>query len=159
MGLSRPKRKNCIQKTMSRGSSIRPALIRVFLYGSNVGSDLIYFYHFSPPLLATHSYASPAATSPPLSRIGSPVPLDEQHTRPPSQPAPLRHRHSNAEVSQDPERQVAQRSRWQAMLLEAGGLGVALSDENMRRLKYCLNWLQVGIRLRVSFCRSSSYVV
>lgn len=41
------------------------------------------------------------------------------------------------------EQQVAQRSRWQAMLLEAGGLSAALSDENMRRLKYCLQWLQV----------------
>ncbi|CCM02619.1 uncharacterized protein FIBRA_04722 [Fibroporia radiculosa] len=38
--------------------------------------------------------------------------------------------------------QIAQRSRWQAMLLEAGGLGVAFSEESMRRLKYCLQWLQ-----------------
>jgi hypothetical protein len=106
-------------------------------------------------LLATHSYTSPAATSPPDSRIGSPLPLDEQHALPLSQ---RRHRHSNAEVSQDPERQVAQRSRWQAMLLEAGGLGVALSDENMRRLKYCLNWLQVGDRLRVLFYCLSPHV-
>ncbi|KAG5651080.1 hypothetical protein H0H81_009968 [Sphagnurus paluster] len=40
------------------------------------------------------------------------------------------------------ERQVAQRSRWQAVLLEAGGLSAALSEESMRRLKYCLQWLQ-----------------
>ncbi|KAJ7725136.1 transcription factor Opi1-domain-containing protein [Mycena maculata] len=40
------------------------------------------------------------------------------------------------------QRQVAQRSRWQAMLLEAGGLSAALSDESMRRLRYCLSWLQ-----------------
>ena len=39
--------------------------------------------------------------------------------------------------------QVAQRSRWQAVLLEAGGLSVALSEESMRRLKYCFHWLQV----------------
>ncbi|KAF8961993.1 transcription factor Opi1-domain-containing protein [Flammula alnicola] len=38
--------------------------------------------------------------------------------------------------------QVAQRSRWQAVLLEAGGLSAALSEESMRRLKYCLQWLQ-----------------
>ncbi|KAF8694324.1 hypothetical protein AX14_002082 [Amanita brunnescens Koide BX004] len=44
--------------------------------------------------------------------------------------------------NQDSERQVAQRSRWQVVLLEAGGLGAALSDENMRRLKYCLQCLQ-----------------
>ncbi|KAJ7200914.1 transcription factor Opi1-domain-containing protein [Mycena haematopus] len=37
---------------------------------------------------------------------------------------------------------VAQRSRWQAVLLEAGGLSAALSDESMRRLRYCLSWLQ-----------------
>ncbi|OCH86942.1 Opi1-domain-containing protein [Obba rivulosa] len=38
--------------------------------------------------------------------------------------------------------QVAQRSRWQAMLLEAGGISAAVSDESMRRLRYCLQWLQ-----------------
>lgn len=41
------------------------------------------------------------------------------------------------------ETQVAQRSRWQAVLLEAGGLSAALSEESMQRLKYCLHWLQV----------------
>ncbi|XP_006462256.1 hypothetical protein AGABI2DRAFT_119115 [Agaricus bisporus var. bisporus H97] len=91
---------------------------------------------------STHSCSSSAAPSSPDSRIGSPLPLDERYAQQSSPSVSLRHRHSNAEVSQDPERQVAQRSRWQAMLLEAGGLGVALSDENMRRLKYCLNWLQ-----------------
>ena len=39
---------------------------------------------------------------------------------------------------------VVQRSRWQAMLLEAGGLGAAVSEESMRRLQYCLQWLQVS---------------
>ena len=43
------------------------------------------------------------------------------------------------------ESQVAQRSRWQAVLLEAGGLSAALSEESMRRLKYCLHWLQVSL--------------
>ena len=38
---------------------------------------------------------------------------------------------------------MAQRSRWQAVLLEAGGLSAALSEESMQRLKYCLHWLQV----------------
>lgn len=41
------------------------------------------------------------------------------------------------------QQQVAQRSRWQAVLLEAGGIGAAVSEESMRRLKYCLEWLQV----------------
>ena len=30
------------------------------------------------------------------------------------------------------------------MLFEAGGLGAAVSEESMRRLQYCLQWLQVG---------------
>lgn len=38
--------------------------------------------------------------------------------------------------------QVVQRSRWQAVLLEAGGISAAVSEESMRRLKYCLQWLQ-----------------
>jgi hypothetical protein len=44
---------------------------------------------------------------------------------------------------QDPQQQqVVARSKWQAMLLEAGGLGAAVSEESMKRLKYCLQWLQ-----------------
>ncbi|OAX36502.1 Opi1-domain-containing protein [Rhizopogon vinicolor AM-OR11-026] len=44
----------------------------------------------------------------------------------------------------DPQSQqaVVQRSRWQAVLLEAGGIGAAVSEESMRRLQYCLQWLQ-----------------
>ncbi|KZS94567.1 Opi1-domain-containing protein, partial [Sistotremastrum niveocremeum HHB9708] len=34
------------------------------------------------------------------------------------------------------------RSTWQTMLFEAGGIGAAVSEESMRRLKYCLHWLQ-----------------
>jgi hypothetical protein len=41
------------------------------------------------------------------------------------------------------QQQVVQRSRWQAVLLEAGGISAAVSEESMRRLKYCLQWLQV----------------
>ena len=85
------------------------------------------------------------------SRVGSPIMTVDQRTSFPDghQVSHLRHRHSNGDTqgpeqdSQDTERQVAQRSIWQAVLLEAGGLGVALSDENIRRLKYCLNWLLV----------------
>ncbi|KAF7430633.1 hypothetical protein PC9H_006342 [Pleurotus ostreatus] len=36
---------------------------------------------------------------------------------------------------------VVQRSRWHTVLSEAGGLSAALSDESMKRLKYCLEWL------------------
>ncbi|KXN86220.1 Transcriptional repressor OPI1 [Leucoagaricus sp. SymC.cos] len=84
------------------------------------------------------------------SRIGSPITVEDRRTRSPEQQtSQSRNRHStndremqnSQQQNQNPDQQVAQRSRWQAMLLEAGGLGVALSDENMRRLKYCLNWL------------------
>ncbi|KAH6887192.1 transcription factor Opi1-domain-containing protein [Coprinopsis sp. MPI-PUGE-AT-0042] len=53
-------------------------------------------------------------------------------------------RPSQADARSDPqdEQQIAQRSRWQAVLLEAGGLSAALSEDSMRRLKYCLHWLQ-----------------
>ncbi|KAH7106193.1 Opi1-domain-containing protein [Auriculariales sp. MPI-PUGE-AT-0066] len=37
---------------------------------------------------------------------------------------------------------VAVRSTWQAMLTEAGGISAAVSEESMKRLKYCLQWLQ-----------------
>jgi len=42
------------------------------------------------------------------------------------------------------QQQVVQRSRWQAVLLEAGGISAAVSEESMRRLQYCLQWLQVS---------------
>ncbi|EGN95202.1 hypothetical protein SERLA73DRAFT_77210 [Serpula lacrymans var. lacrymans S7.3] len=40
------------------------------------------------------------------------------------------------------QQEVVPRSRWQNVLLEAGGIGAAVSEESMRRLKYCLQWLQ-----------------
>ena len=58
-----------------------------------------------------------------------------------------RERGSSGTPTPGPEAQqhaVVQRSRWQAMLFEAGGLGAAVSEESMRRLQYCLQWLQVG---------------
>ncbi|KAJ7833429.1 transcription factor Opi1-domain-containing protein [Mycena olivaceomarginata] len=67
---------------------------------------------------------------------------------PPGPPPPLRREAHDSGgpngngVREGDERQVAQRSRWQAVLLEAGGLSAALSDESMRRLRYCLSWLQ-----------------
>ncbi|GAA5909223.1 hypothetical protein JCM6882_003770 [Rhodosporidiobolus microsporus] len=36
---------------------------------------------------------------------------------------------------------VSQRSRWQTVLLEAGGLGAAVSEESLKSLRYCLQWL------------------
>ncbi|KAH8111063.1 Opi1-domain-containing protein [Phellopilus nigrolimitatus] len=41
-----------------------------------------------------------------------------------------------------PTQDVANRSRWHSILYEAGGISAAVSEESMRRLKYCLQWLQ-----------------
>ncbi|TFL04936.1 transcription factor Opi1-domain-containing protein [Pterulicium gracile] len=56
-------------------------------------------------------------------------------------PQPQSRRASEQPVS-EAHREVVQRSRWQRALLEAGGLSAALSEESMKRLKYCLQWLQ-----------------
>ncbi|KAI0642392.1 transcription factor Opi1-domain-containing protein [Trametes meyenii] len=61
-----------------------------------------------------------------------------QPEKPTLPPASTLTQHADAQESQ----QVAQRSRWQAMILEAGGISAAISDESMRRLRYCLQWLQ-----------------
>ncbi|KAL4078876.1 transcription factor Opi1-domain-containing protein [Scleroderma yunnanense] len=65
---------------------------------------------------------------------------NDLHTAESRTPTP---RSQAQEASPDQNGQtVAQRSRWQAVLLEAGGIGAAVSEESMRRLKYCLQWLQ-----------------
>lgn len=70
------------------------------------------------------------------SRIGSYTDRDsETHSRTPTP--------RQEDTALDNQQQVVQRSRWQAVLLEAGGIGAAVSEESMRRLKYCLQWLQV----------------
>ncbi|KAG2357263.1 transcription factor Opi1-domain-containing protein [Suillus spraguei] len=70
------------------------------------------------------------------SRSQSPVPPDSNDNKTPA---------SQNQITPTPGlqgQQVAQRSRWQAVLLEAGGISAAVSEESMRRLKYCLQWLQ-----------------
>ncbi len=48
-------------------------------------------------------------------------------------------------VGEPPDNQVTVASRrgWQTVLVEASGISAAISEENMKRLKYCLQWLQV----------------
>ncbi|KAF8142142.1 transcription factor Opi1-domain-containing protein [Boletus edulis] len=65
----------------------------------------------------------------------SSLPATESRTPTPQSQDPNAHSHSD-------NRQVVSRSRWQTVLLEAGGIGAAVSEESMRRLKYCLQWLQ-----------------
>lgn len=55
------------------------------------------------------------------------------------------------QTSTGQEVQVVSRSKWQAVLLEAGGIGAAVSEESMKRLKYCLQWLQVCLYSLYSF--------
>lgn len=69
---------------------------------------------------------------------------DEQHKLPLSPTSP----------SDDPQQQrqlSAPRSRWQTVLLEAGGLSAALSDDNLKRLRYCLQCLQVRRGLLIPY--------
>ncbi|KAG8907667.1 hypothetical protein FRB99_002745 [Tulasnella sp. 403] len=55
-----------------------------------------------------------------------------------------RSREESGEESGKGEQQieVANRSSWQTVLVEASGISAAISEENMKRLKYCLQWLQ-----------------
>ncbi|KAJ7235529.1 transcription factor Opi1-domain-containing protein [Mycena rebaudengoi] len=73
-------------------------------------------------------------------------PLQLEHHHPDDQHHHANNNHHQQQQhnnnSQQQQHQVAQRSRWHAMLLEAGGLSAALSDESMRRLRYVLGWLQ-----------------
>lgn len=66
----------------------------------------------------------------------------QSHSRTPT-PRQDERTNGQIEVGGENQQQVVQRSRWQAVLLEAGGIGAAVSEESMRRLKYCLQWLQV----------------
>ncbi|KZP01411.1 Opi1-domain-containing protein [Calocera viscosa TUFC12733] len=43
--------------------------------------------------------------------------------------------------------QQPSRASWQTMLVGAGGLSAAVSDENMRRLQLCLDWLRWATRI------------
>ncbi|KAF9049205.1 hypothetical protein BDZ89DRAFT_705507 [Hymenopellis radicata] len=66
--------------------------------------------------------------------------------QPPSQPQSDPHRRSpsppmTATTTTTTSQEVAQRSRWHTVLLEAGGLSAALSEESLRRLRYVLSWL------------------
>jgi hypothetical protein len=50
-----------------------------------------------------------------------------------------------------------QRSRWQTVLLEAGGLGAAVSEESLKSLRYCLQWLLVSLLLEGTIGDSHRY--
>ncbi|GAA5922760.1 transcriptional regulator OPI1 [Sporobolomyces koalae] len=66
--------------------------------------------------------------------------LERENTPPSNRPED-----ASARRSASPGGQVtmhnAQRSRWQTVLVEAGGLGAAVSEESLKSLRYCLQWL------------------
>ena len=79
--------------------------------------------------------------------------IREDDKQPSSQSRTPTPRQEDTQPQQQPQQQeVVPRSRWQTVLLEAGGIGAAVSEESMRRLKYCLQWLQV-----ITFCATSSF--
>lgn len=65
------------------------------------------------------------------------------HAQDQSRPGQEENSRALSQASSSQEVQVVSRSKWQAVLLEAGGIGAAVSEESMKRLKYCLQWLQV----------------
>lgn len=54
---------------------------------------------------------------------------------------------------------VARRSGWHNLMVEAGGISAAVSDESMRKLKYCLEWLQVSKPFPVPLIAANSQVL
>ncbi|PVG04886.1 hypothetical protein CPB86DRAFT_803595 [Serendipita vermifera] len=53
-------------------------------------------------------------------------------------------RRSNHAMDAEPStsQAVSRRGGWHTLMVEAGGISAAVSDESMRKLKYCLEWLQ-----------------
>lgn len=99
----------------------------------NPASDITYDCNGLSYLTSAFSDTTLVSLSPSL----PPLSATEGRTTPPLSQNP------NEQSDQNANRQVIQRSRWQTVLLEAGGIGAAVSEESMRRLKYCLQWLQV----------------
>ncbi|KIM34248.1 hypothetical protein M408DRAFT_325701 [Serendipita vermifera MAFF 305830] len=48
----------------------------------------------------------------------------------------------NLDVESSSQNAVSRRGGWHTLMVEAGGISAAISDESMRKLKYCLEWLQ-----------------
>lgn len=94
---------------------------------------IVMIYLISYLLSLMYDFVTLASRSPSL----PPLSAAESRTPTPLSQDPNPHSDQNA------NRQVVPRSRWQSVLLEAGGIGAAVSEESMRRLKYCLQWLQV----------------
>lgn len=61
------------------------------------------------------------------------------------------------EIPASSSQEVANRSRWHSLLYEAGGISAAVSEESMRRLKFCLQWLQVCLNDYRCFTSKTDY--
>ncbi|THU95015.1 hypothetical protein K435DRAFT_141785 [Dendrothele bispora CBS 962.96] len=60
---------------------------------------------------------------------------------PPDLRQPQQHQQGDGDIHHS-QNQVIPRGRLHTMLLEVGGLGAALSEDSMRKLRYVLSWLQ-----------------
>lgn len=84
------------------------------------------------------------------------------HSSAPSDPVQAKSEPGNEEAAPDSDPQsagVARQSRraWQNMLLEAGGLSAAVSEESLKSLQFCLGWLgytTATLQDRIAFLRS-----
>ncbi|GAA5899397.1 uncharacterized protein JCM6883_005206 [Sporobolomyces salmoneus] len=83
----------------------------------------------------------------PSRRDGENLTEEQRDNTPPSSSSHVRPANEDESPTREgsPGNQVAvqqgQRSRWQTVLLEAGGLGAAVSEESLKSLRYCLQWL------------------
>jgi hypothetical protein len=72
-----------------------------------------------------------------------------RHRHPSSSSSGARRSHYAAmDAEPSTSQAVSRRGGWHTLMVEAGGISAAVSDESMRKLKYCLEWLQVRVFLR-----------
>ncbi|KAG8787731.1 hypothetical protein FRB91_011715 [Serendipita sp. 411] len=74
-----------------------------------------------------------------LSSYDRPLPST---SRPPQLPEESRQAPNPPEEPEPTSSQAITRRGWHTLMIEAGGISAAVSDESMRKLKYCLEWLQ-----------------
>ncbi|EJU03831.1 Opi1-domain-containing protein [Dacryopinax primogenitus] len=68
-------------------------------------------------------------------------------TLPPLSPSTTRDIDAPQQQQAQQQQQQSSRAPWQTMLVGAGGLTAAVSEENMRRLQLCLEWLRWATRI------------
>lgn len=64
---------------------------------------------------------------------------------------------SSSDSNPSSQHSTAARRRWQSMLVEAGGLSAAVSEDSLKSLQFCLSWLgytTATLQDRIAFLRS-----